>query len=220
MIHSSAPRRNPHLHGARASNAPHQEHGRYDSTWMPHCRRLKTCPKSDVGCEVVGLCSSGRRGPGRWAAAPPDSAFSAWRGRTVVRPLDRIVGPIPARSQPSIALTALHLETFFPAHITSPPPPLPQFPSPWPILEPPKQWPKGRSHRRRQIIEVPTYSSQRQRTSPLMLLGNRSQGIQPRKGTSRERTPDAERHRFPTRPSETPSPHVCLASPVSSGLEV
>ncbi|KAK4664871.1 uncharacterized protein QC763_0075240 [Podospora pseudopauciseta] len=52
-----------------------------------------------------------------------------------------------------------------------------------------------------------TYSSQRQRTSPLMLAGNRPQGIQPRKGSSQKRaTRRAERNRLRlTKHSETPS---------------
>ncbi len=88
---------------------------------------------------------------GGWAVVPVDGrggpamtmALNDW---------SELVDPIPERSLPSIPHTSLHLETFFPGHITrtslSPP-----SSSPWPTLEP-KQRPKGRSHRWHQIIKV------------------------------------------------------------------
>ena len=126
-----------------------------------------------------------------------------------------LVDPIPTRSQPSIPHTSLHLETCFPVHITrtslSPP-----FSSPWHTLEP-KQRPEGRSHHRRQIIKVLILRSAKGHL-PLTLAGNRPQGIQPRKGSSRKRaTRRAERNRpHPT----TPSPQVRLSSLVLYGSQV
>ncbi len=127
-----------------------------------------------------------------------------------------LVDPIPARPQPSIPQTSLHLETFFPRHITrtSLPPP---FSSPWPTLEP-KQRPRGRSHRRRQIIKVLILRSAKGQL-PLTLAGNRPQGIRPRKGSSRKRvTRRAERNRLRlTTPRETPPLQVCPLSFVLYG---
>jgi hypothetical protein len=117
--------------------------------------------------------------------------------------------PIPARSQPSIPRTSLHLETL-PRHITraslSPP-----FSSPWPTLVP-KQRPKGRSCRPRQIIKVLILRGAKGHL-PLTLAGNRPQGVWPRKGSSRTRaTRRAERNCLrpilPPRVRYNPGPHL------------
>ena len=137
------------------------------------------------------------------------AAFNDWSA---------LVDPISARSQPSIPHTSLHLETSFPGHITRTSL-FPPFSSPWPTLEP-KQRPRGRSHRRRQIIKVLILRSAKGHL-PLTLAGNRPQGIRPRKGSSRKRaTRRAERNRLrPTTPSETPTPQVCPLSFVLYGSQ-